>query len=64
MTTGGPGIGCDPTCLYEVLSEMTGSLEHLEDGYFLCFKVTVQAMREVLVDLNEVDANYWTLYLW
>ena len=42
---------------------MTNSLEHLEDGYFSCFNPTVQATREVLADLNEVDSIMLILYL-
>ena len=49
---------CDPTHLCEVLGEMNNSLEHLEKGYFECFHETVKATREVLADLNEVDATY------
>ena len=49
---------CDPTHLYEALGEMNNSLEHLKEGYFKCFHETVKATREVLVDLNEVDATY------
>lgn len=41
---------------------MTDSLEHLEKGYFDCFNVTVAATREVLVNMNEIDATS-TLYL-
>ena len=37
---------------------MNNSLEHLERGYFNCFHETVKATREVLADLNEVDATY------
>ena len=37
---------------------MNNSLEHLKTGYFNCFHETVKATREVLVDLNEVDATY------
>ena len=55
---GGPGPKCNPTALYEALGLMTNSLEHLEDGYFTCFKETMQATREVLADLNEVDSQY------
>ena len=55
---GGPGAECDPTCLCEVLVLMTNSLEHLEDEYFSCFNTTVQATREVLAGLNEVDVTY------
>ena len=48
----------DPTHLCEVLGQMNNSLEHLEWGYFDCFHETVKATREVLADLNEVDATY------
>ena len=48
----------DPTHLCEVLGQMNNSLEHLEQGYFNCFHETVKATREVLADLNEVDATY------
>ena len=37
---------------------MTNSLEHLQDGYFTCFEVTVKTTREVLAHLNEVDVTY------
>ena len=49
---------CDPTCLCKALGKMNNSLEHLERGYFTCFHETVRATREVLADLNEVDATY------
>ena len=49
---------CDPTHLCEALGEMNNSLEHLKEGYFKCFHETVKATREVLADLNEVDATY------
>ena len=58
VVAGGSGTECDPTHLYEVLGLMTNSLEHLGDGYFSCFKATVWTTREVLADLNEVDATY------
>ena len=58
VVPGSSGTECDPTRLYEALGLMTNSLEHLEDGYFSCFKAMVRATREVLVDLNEVDATY------
>ena len=48
----------DPKCLYEALGEMNNSLEHLERRYFNCFHETVRATREVLADINEIDANY------
>ena len=48
----------DPTHLCEALGQMNNSLEHLEWGYFNCFHETVKATREVLADLNEVDATY------
>ena len=49
---------CDPTHLCEVLGQMNNSLEHLEQGYFACFHETVRVTREVLADLNKVDATY------
>ena len=49
---------CDPTHLCKVLGEMNNNLEHQEKGYFECFHETVKATREVLADLNEVDATY------
>ena len=49
---------CDPTRLCEALGQMNNSLEHLEQGYFACFHETVRVTREVLADLNEVDATY------
>ena len=48
----------DPRCLCEALGEMNNSLEHLEQGYFNCFHETVKATREVLADINEIDATY------
>ena len=48
----------DPTHLCEALGQMNNSLDHLEQGYFNCFHETVKATREVLADLNEVDATY------
>ena len=58
--TGVGGAKCppDPECLCEVLGQMNNSLEHLERGYFNCFHETVKATREVLADINEVDATY------
>ena len=49
---------CSPACLCEVLGEMNNSLEHLETGYFNCFNKTVTATREVLAEVNEIDATY------
>ena len=49
---------CDSTHLYEALGQMNNSLEHLEQGYFACFHETVRVAREILADLNEVDATY------
>ena len=37
---------------------MNNSLEHLERGYFDCFHEMVKATREVLADINEIDATY------
>ena len=48
----------DPRCLCQALGEMNNSLEHLERGYFDCFHETVKANREVLADINEIDATY------
>ena len=48
----------DPERLCEVLGWMNNSLEHLERGYFNYFHETVKATREVLADINEVDATY------
>ena len=49
---------CDPTRLYEALGQMNNSLEHLEQGYFASLHETVRVTREILADLNEVDATY------
>ena len=59
-TTGVEGAKCplDPRCLCEGLGEMNNSLEHLERGYFNCFHETVKATREVLADINKIDATY------
>ena len=38
--------------------QMNNSLEHLEQGYFNCFHETVKSTREVLADVNEIDATY------
>ena len=54
----GPSAECDPTHLCEALALMTNSLEYLEEGYFSCFSATVEATREVLADLSEVDITY------
>ena len=43
VNPGKPVHKCNPTALYEALGLMTNSLEHLEEGYFTCFKETVQA---------------------
>ena len=48
----------DPRHLCQVLGEMNNSLKHLERGYFDCFHETVKATREVLADINEIDASY------
>ena len=48
----------DPRHLCQALGEMNNSLEHLEQGYFDCFHETVKATREVLADINEIDATY------
>ena len=48
----------DPRRLCEALRQMNNSLEHLEQGYFNCFHETVKATREVLADINEIDATY------
>ena len=53
-----PNPLCTPTCLCEVLSEMNNSLEHLKMGYFNCFNETIKATREVLVEVNDIDATY------
>ena len=55
---GDTNADCDPTCLCEAQGMMNNSLEHLEDGYFACFHETIKATREVLADINEVDATY------
>ena len=59
-TTGVEGTQCplDPRRLCQALEEMNNSLEHLERGYFDCFHETVKATREVLADINEIDATY------
>ena len=59
-TTGVKGAQCplDPRRLCEALGEMNNSLEHLERGYFDCFHEMVKATREVLADINEIDATY------
>ena len=56
------GGDSNPAHLCEALAQMTDSLEHLEKGYFDCFNVTVAPTREVLVNMNEIDATS-TLYL-
>ena len=43
--------------------KMNNSLEHLERGYFDCFHETVKATREVLADINEIDATYINMVL-
>ena len=48
----------DPRRLCQALGEMNNSLEHLERGYFDCFHEMVKATREVLADINEIDATY------
>ena len=48
----------DPRHLCQVLEEMNNSLKHLERGYFDCFHEMVKATREVLADINEIDATY------
>ena len=48
----------DPRHLCQALGEMNNSLEHLERGYFDCFHKTVKATREVLADINKIDATY------
>ena len=48
----------DPRRLCQALGEMNNSLEHLEQGYFDCFHETVKATREVLADINKIDATY------
>ena len=42
---------------------MNNSLEHLERGYFNCFHETVKAIREVLADINDIDATYIDMVL-
>ena len=56
--TNPPNPLCSPTHLSEVLGEMNNSLEHLETGYFNCFNETVKATREVLAEVNDIDATY------
>ena len=59
MTSGeGSRRPLDSRHLCEALGEMNNSLEHLEQGYFDCFHETVKATREVLADINEIDAMY------
>ena len=53
-----PNPWCSPTCLCEALGEMNNSLEHLEMGYFNCFNETVKATREVLAEVNDIDATH------
>ena len=48
----------DPKHLCEALGDMNNSLEHLEKGYSDCFHETVKATREVLADINKIDATY------
>ena len=48
----------DPRCLCQALGEMNNSLEHLEQGYFDCFHEMVKATRELLADINKIDAMY------
>ena len=59
-TTSAGGAKCppDPEHLCQALGLMNNSLEHLEQGYFNCFHETVKATREVLADINEIDATY------
>ena len=59
-TTGVKGTQCplDPRHLCQAPGEINNSLEHLERGYFDCFHETVKAAREVLADINEIDATY------
>ena len=57
-SVGGAKCPPDPKHLCEALGQMNNSLEHLEQGYFNCFHETVKATREVLADINEVDATY------
>ena len=49
---------CSPACLCEALGEMNNSLEHLEMGYFNCFNKTIKATREMLAEVNDIDATY------
>ena len=58
-TTGAEGTQhpLEPRRLCQALGEMNDSLEHLERGYFDCFHETVKATREVLADINEIDAT-------
>ena len=37
---------------------MNNGLEHLERGYFDCFHEMVKATRDVLADINEINATY------
>ena len=53
----------DPRHLCQALGEMNDSLKHLERGYFDCFHETVKATREVLADINEIDATYVDMVL-
>ena len=53
----------DPRRLCQALGEMNNSLEHLEQGYFDCFHETVKVTREVLADINEIDATYVDMVL-
>ena len=53
-----PNPRCSPTHLCEALGEMNNGLEHLEMGYFNCFNETVKATREVLAEVNNIDATY------
>ena len=53
----------DPRDLCQALGEMNDSLEHLERGYFVCFHEMVKATREVLADINEIDAAYIDMVL-
>ena len=59
-TTGVEGTQCplDPRHLCEALGEMNNGLEHLERGYFDCFHEMVKATRDVLADINEINATY------
>ena len=53
----------DPRRPCQLLREMNDSLEHLERGYFDCFHEMVKATREVLADINEIDATYIDMVL-